>query len=206
MNLKRTAAVSSPWIVHFNCGGCGGCDSEIWTALTPVYDAERLGIVNAGNPKHADLMLLTGTGNGRNYRVIRQLYRQMSEPKIVIAVGNCACNGNYLEAGGESLCRLDKIIPVDVFVPGCAVRPEAVIEGILLGLKKLGTITEKKLSRAAMARKLEAEQDKEKELLEELKVQEEAYFKLKAQIDAQKRKEDELQQILQLEEHNHNHD
>jgi ech hydrogenase subunit C len=123
--------------MHFDCGSCNGCDIEILAALTPMYDIERFGIVNMGNPKHSDILLVTGSANRRNYRVLKNLYEQMPEPKLVIAVGSCASTGGVFFNCTNILGGVDKVIPVDVYVPGCAVRPEAIIDGVVLALKKL---------------------------------------------------------------------
>ena len=83
--------LKSPWVVHYDCGSCNGCDIEVLACLTPVFDVERFGIVNIGDPKHADVLLVTGTVNQRNKDVLKNLYDQMPEPKAVIAIGACAC-------------------------------------------------------------------------------------------------------------------
>ena len=94
----------SPWLLHYDGSSCNGCDIEVLACLTPVYDVERFGIINTGNPKHADIFLVTGGINEKNKAVVKQLYDQMPEPKVVVAVGICACNGgvfnrNYLHSG-----------------------------------------------------------------------------------------------------------
>jgi len=129
--------MKSPWLLHYDCGSCNGCDIEILACLTPLYDVERFGIINVGNPKHADILLVTGPVNQRNQRVLRNLYEQMPEPKAVIAVGTCACSGGVFQECYNILGGIDKVIPVDVYVPGCAARPEAIIDGVVLALEKL---------------------------------------------------------------------
>jgi ech hydrogenase subunit C len=124
----------SPWILHYDASSCNGCDIEVLASLTPMYDVERFGIINTGNPKHADIFVITGSINEQNRDVVRNLYEQMPNPKVVVAVGICACSGGvfrecYNVAGG-----IDKIIPVDVYVPGCAARPESIIDGIVTAL------------------------------------------------------------------------
>jgi Ni,Fe-hydrogenase III small subunit len=137
MGILTTSRIKSPWLLHYDCGGCNGCDIEILAALTPLYDLERFGIVNMGNPKHADVLLVTGPVNHRNKRVLRNLYEQMPEPKLVIAVGTCACTGGVFHNCPNILGGIDKIIPVDVYVPGCAARPEAIIDAVVIALGKL---------------------------------------------------------------------
>ena len=83
----------SPWLLHYDGSSCNGCDIEVLACLTPVYDVERFGVINTGNPKHADIFLITGGINEQNKPVVQQLYSQMPSPKVVVAVGICACNG-----------------------------------------------------------------------------------------------------------------
>lgn len=121
----------SPWVIHYNGSSCNGCDIEVLACLTPTYDVERFGIINTGNPKHADILLVTGSVNAQGQEVLKQIYEQMPNPKAVVAVGICATSGGifsetYNVAGGA-----DKVIPVDVYVPGCAARPESIIDGIV---------------------------------------------------------------------------
>ncbi len=137
MNIITKSRIKSPWLTHYDCGSCNGCDIEILAALTPLYDIERFGIVNMGNPKHSDILLVTGPANHRNCHVLKNIYEQMPEPKIVIAVGACASTGGIFHNCTNIIGGIDKVIPVDVYVPGCAVRPEAIIDAVVIGLKKL---------------------------------------------------------------------
>jgi len=121
----------SPWVVHFNCNSCNGCDIEFLACLTPLYDLERFGILHVGNPKHADVLVVTGSVNHRNARVLRNVYDQMPDPKVVVAMGVCSSTGGIFADGYNVLGGIDKVLPVDVFVPGCPARPEAMIDGIL---------------------------------------------------------------------------
>ncbi len=120
----------SPWILHYDGSSCNGCDIEVIASLSPVYDLERLGIVNVGNPKHADIFLITGSVNAQNIGVIKNLYEQMPHPKAVVALGACATSGGIFSDCYNVEGGVDKAIPVDVYVPGCAVRPESIIDGI----------------------------------------------------------------------------
>ena len=124
----------SPWLIHYDAASCNGCDIEVLACLTPLYDVERFGIINTGNPRHADIFLVTGSVNEQAASVIRQIYDQMLEPKVVIAVGICACSGGIFRECYNTMGGIDKVIPVDVYVPGCAVRPEAIIDGVVRGL------------------------------------------------------------------------
>ena len=121
----------SPWVVHFNCNSCNGCDIELVACLTPMYDLERFGILHVGNPKHADVLVVTGSVNHRNARVLRNVYDQIPDPKVVVAMGVCAATGGIFADCYNVLGGIDKVIPVDVFVPGCPARPEAMMDGIV---------------------------------------------------------------------------
>ena len=142
MGLITSSRVHSPWLLHFDCGSCNGCDIEILAALTPKFDVERFGIVNIGDPKHADVLVVTGPANKRNQRVLKNLYDQMPQPKAVIAIGECACSGAIFHNCPNTLGGVDKVIPVDVYVPGCAARPESIVDGVVLALQKLQKVSE----------------------------------------------------------------
>ena len=121
----------SPWLLHYDGSSCNGCDIEVLACLTPVYDVERFGVINTGNPKHADIFLITGGINEQNKPVVQQLYSQMPSPKVVVAVGICACNGGIFKECYNIMGALNFIIPVDIYVPGCEARPEAIIDGVV---------------------------------------------------------------------------
>lgn len=138
----------SPWIIHYDGTSCNGCDIEVLACLTPVYDVERFGIINTGNPKHADILLITGSINEQNKPVVRNIYEQMPDPKVVVAVGICATSGGIFKECYNVMGGVDMILPVDVYVPGCAARPESIIDGVVQGLaileEKYGKMKEKK--------------------------------------------------------------
>lgn len=121
----------SPWLLHYDGSSCNGCDIEVLACLTPVYDVERFGVINTGNPKHADIFLITGGINDQNKPVVEQIYAQMPSPKVVVAVGICACNGGIFKECYTIIGGADTTIPVDIYVPGCAARPEAIIDGVI---------------------------------------------------------------------------
>jgi NADH-quinone oxidoreductase B subunit len=132
--LRKTyqwAQKKSLWVIHFNTGGCNGCDIEILDLLTPRYDIERLGIVAEASPRHADVLLCTGPVSRQTKTGLWQIYSQMPSPKWVVAVGSCSCTGGIFEGSDTILGGVDKILPVDVFIPGCPCRPEAIINGLL---------------------------------------------------------------------------
>ena len=138
-----TYTTKSPWILHYDASSCNGCDIEVLACLTPLYDVERFGIINTGDPKQADILLITGAVNDQNKNVVKQLYEQMPEPKVVVAVGICACSGGVFRDCYNILGGVDTVIPVDVYVPGCAARPESIIDGVVKGLTVLEEKTKK---------------------------------------------------------------
>jgi len=121
----------SPWIIHYDGSSCNGCDIEVLACLTPLYDVERFGVINTGNPKHADILLITGSINEQNTPVVMQIYEQMPKPKAVVAIGICATSGGIFAECYNVKGGVDKILPVDVYVPGCAARPESIIDGVV---------------------------------------------------------------------------
>jgi len=124
----------SPWLLHYDASSCNGCDIEVLAALTPLYDIERFGIINTGNPKHADIFLVTGGVNAQNKQVLINTYEQIPEPKVVIAIGICATSGGIYRECYNILGGIDKVIPVDVYVPGCPPRPQAILNGLLVAM------------------------------------------------------------------------
>lgn len=121
----------SPWLLHYDGSSCNGCDIEVLACTTPVYDIERFGVVNTGNPMHADIFLITGGINSQNEAVVKQIYSQMPDPKVVLAVGTCACTGGIFKESYNIKGGVDTTIPVDIYVPGCAARPESIIDGVV---------------------------------------------------------------------------
>lgn len=127
----------SPWVMHYDGSSCNGCDIEVLASLTPLYDIERFGVINTGDPRQADILLITGGINYHNESVVRQIYSQMPDPKVVVAVGICACSGGVFRDCYNIKGGVDTTIPVDVYVPGCAARPESIIDGIVQALDVL---------------------------------------------------------------------
>ena len=127
----------SPWMLHYDGSSCNGCDIEVLACTTPKYDIERFGIINTGDPFQADILLITGGVNFQNEEVIKQLYTQMPDPKVVVAVGICACTGGVFKDCYNIKGGIDTVIPVDVYVPGCAARPQSIIDGVVQALQIL---------------------------------------------------------------------
>ncbi|MBU0720280.1 NADH-quinone oxidoreductase subunit B family protein [bacterium] len=135
--MFRKYRKKSPWILHYNAGSCNGCDIEILAALAPKYDLERFGVINTGNPKQSDIFLVTGPVTFRSRERLVELYTQMPEPKVVIALGSCTCTGGVFRDMYNVEDGIDRYIPVDVYVPGCAASPELLIDGVVKALEIL---------------------------------------------------------------------
>ena len=124
-------------IREVDAGSCNGCELEIIALSNPVYDIERFGIHFVASPRHADMLLVTGPVTRNMELALRKTYDAAPYPKMVVAVGACGISGgifgtNYATRGG-----VDQVIPVDVYVPGCPPRPEAILYGILLGVGRM---------------------------------------------------------------------
>jgi ech hydrogenase subunit C len=135
--LVNWARIKSPWILHFNCGACNACDIEVLDALTPRYDLERFGVLLKATPRHADVMVACGAVTRQVACRMVRIYNQMADPKFVVAVGTCASTGGVFNGCYNVLGGVDKIIPVSAYIPGCPVRPEAVIDGVVKLLSSL---------------------------------------------------------------------
>ncbi len=135
--VKTWARVNSPWAIHFNSGSCNGCDIEILATLAPRYDLERFGVKLQGSPRHADILLCTGPVTRLARERLERTYAQMPEPKFVIAIGSCGLSSGTFRGCYNIVGCIDEVIPVDVSVPGCPPRPEAIIFGIAQLLEKL---------------------------------------------------------------------
>lgn len=133
--MKKLAM--SPWLLHYDASSCNGCDIEVLACTTPKYDIERFGIINTGDPFQVDILLITGGVNSQCEQVVKQLYEQMPNPKVVVAVGICACTGGVFKECYNIKGGIDTVIPVDVYVPGCAARPQAIIDGVVKALEIL---------------------------------------------------------------------
>ena len=135
--VKTWVRINSPWAIHFNSGSCNGCDIEILATLTPRYDVERFGIKLQGSPRHADVLICTGPVSLQARDRLLRTYEQMPEPKFVIAVGSCSISGGVFQGCYNVIGDINKVIPVNVYVPGCPPRPEAIIFGVVQLLKSL---------------------------------------------------------------------
>ncbi|MCP5095875.1 MAG: NADH-quinone oxidoreductase subunit B family protein [Chloroflexi bacterium] len=135
--VKLWARINSPWAIHYNSGSCNGCDIEILATLTPRYDVERLGVKLQGSPRHADVLVCTGPVTVQSRDRLLRIYEQMPDPKFVVAVGSCAISGGAFQGCYNVVGHIDKVIPVNAYIPGCPPRPEAIIDGLVKLLQSL---------------------------------------------------------------------
>jgi Ni,Fe-hydrogenase III small subunit len=129
-SLVRTARRRSPWLFHLNAGSCNGCDIELVACLTPRYDVEQLGIRLESSPRHADIVVISVPVTRSTCEALQTVYAQLPDPKVVVALGSCPASGNVFAGSPTIVGPLDRVIPVDVYVPGCPPRPDAMIAGI----------------------------------------------------------------------------
>jgi Ni,Fe-hydrogenase III small subunit len=122
---------------HLDAGSCNACDWELTALLNPVYDVRRLGIDFVASPRHADGVVVTGPVTRNLETAVRRTFEAVPDPRIVIAVGACAASGGIVGEGYASAGGVDRVLPVDVYIPGCPPRPEAIIFGILVALGRL---------------------------------------------------------------------
>lgn len=132
MKLSKTFD-KALWVFHVNSGSCNGCDIEIVAAITPRYDTERFGIKLVGSPRHADVLLFTGPVTKRMKDRVLRVYEQTPDPKVVLIIGNCASTtGVYYDSYAVE-GPIDRLLPDDahiLYVNGCPVRPENIINGV----------------------------------------------------------------------------
>jgi Ni,Fe-hydrogenase III small subunit/formate hydrogenlyase subunit 6/NADH:ubiquinone oxidoreductase subunit I len=124
-------------IREVDAGSCNGCELEILALNNPVHDIERFGIQFVASPRHADMLLVTGPVTRNMELALLKTHRAMAEPKVVVAVGACGISGGIFGENYASLGSVDKVLPVDVYVPGCPPRPQALLHGILLAVGRL---------------------------------------------------------------------
>jgi Ni,Fe-hydrogenase III small subunit len=121
-------------IRQVDAGSCNGCEQEIVALNNPVHDIERFGIHFVASPRHADMLLVTGPVTRNMELALRKTWAATPDTKVVVAVGACGISGGIFGSNYASLGGVDAVIPVDVYIPGCPPRPEALLYGILLAL------------------------------------------------------------------------
>jgi Ni,Fe-hydrogenase III small subunit len=117
-----------------DAGSCNGCEFEVSTLLGPLYDMQRFGIDIVASPRHADLLLVTGPITRHLRGALIDAYQAMSEPRLVAAMGACPIHGGVFANSYAVVGPLDKLLPVDVYIPGCPPRPQAILHGLLLAM------------------------------------------------------------------------
>jgi len=121
-------------IREVDAGSCNGCEIEITALNNAIYDIERFGIHFVASPRHADMLLVTGPVTRNMEIALRETYEATPEPRLVVAVGACAISGGIFGRSYASCGGVDTVVPVDVYIPGCPPRPEALLHGILMAL------------------------------------------------------------------------
>ncbi|MDD5155293.1 MAG: NADH-quinone oxidoreductase subunit NuoB [Candidatus Omnitrophica bacterium] len=137
MDFRLKALTKSIWVFHISTASCNNCDIEILDCITPRFDVERFGIQLIGSVRHADALLVTGVVNRKAAPLLKKVYAQAPKPCVVVAVGQCALSQNMFRFGYNCPEPLDKILPVDVYIPGCPPKPEAIIDGIVKLVNKV---------------------------------------------------------------------
>jgi Ni,Fe-hydrogenase III small subunit len=130
--LERFAG--SLTIRHVDAGSCNGCELEINALNNPYYNLEGLGIRFVASPRHADMLLVTGPVSRHMETALKRTYEATPEPKLVVALGDCGCNGGIFGTSYASCGGVSNVIPVDVAVPGCPPTPVAIMQGILTAI------------------------------------------------------------------------
>jgi Ni,Fe-hydrogenase III small subunit len=130
--LERFAGALT--IRHVDAGSCNGCELEINALNGPYYNLEGLGIKFVASPRHADMLLVTGPVSRNMEIALQRTYDATPDPKLVVAIGDCGCNGGIFGENYASRGRVSNVIPVDVAVPGCPPTPVALMQGILTAI------------------------------------------------------------------------
>lgn len=136
LSIKSHIFKKSLWLFHYGGASCNNCDIEILDCLTPRYDVERFGMKLVGSIRHADVLLVNGSINRKDKDRLLEIYNQAPKPILVVAIGACGCTGGIFAEGNTFAGPVDKIIPVDAYIPGCPPKPEAIIAGIVKLLNK----------------------------------------------------------------------
>ena len=137
MDLKTKAFLKSIWVFHAGVGSCNNCDIEILDCFTPRFDIERFGVQLVGSIRHADAIIVTGAMNRKSAPLLKKIYAQAPKPCVVIATGQCALSQNMFRYSYNVVEPLDKVLPVDLYIPGCPPKPEAIIDGLVKLIKKV---------------------------------------------------------------------
>ncbi len=138
MSVTMRALLKSPWVFHLSTGSCNNCDIEVLDCLTPRFDIERFGMRLAASIRHADVLLVTGSCNRKSMIRVKRIYEeQVPKPCVVVAIGECAMSRGMFIHSYNCPQPLDSIIPVNVYIPGCPPKPEAIIAGVVKLINKV---------------------------------------------------------------------
>lgn len=124
-------------IRHVDAGSCNGCESELQAVNNPYYNLHRLGIFFTPSPRFADLLLITGPVTRQMEDPLKRAYEAMPEPKLVVAAGACACSGGIFPPTAFTAGGVDRVLPVDVYIPGCPPPPVALMQGLLVAVGRV---------------------------------------------------------------------
>ena len=133
----RSVLGRSLHIRHVDIGSCNGCDFEMTHLCNPIYDIQQYGIDFVASPRHADMLMVTGVVTRNSTQALLMTYEATPSPKLVMAVGSCACSGQIYGDSYAIRGAVDSFVPVDIYVPGCPPRPQAMIHGIMLALDRI---------------------------------------------------------------------
>lgn len=121
-------------IRHIDAGSCNGCELEVQALGNPYHDLERFGIHFVASPRHADALLVTGVVTRHMQAALLDAWQAMAAPRLLIAAGNCACDGGEFGCSYASLGAVENVLPVDVRIPGCPPTPTVLLRGLLAAL------------------------------------------------------------------------
>jgi NADH-quinone oxidoreductase B subunit len=124
-------------IREVDAGSCNGCEVEVNALTNAIYDIERFGLHIVASPRHADMLLVTGPVTRNMEHALLQAYNATPSPKMVVAMGACACSGGIFRDSYAVLNGVASVLPVDVYIPGCPPRPESIIQGIMVAIDKM---------------------------------------------------------------------
>lgn len=124
-------------IREVDAGSCNGCEVEVNSLTNAIHDIERFGLHIVASPRHADMLLVTGPVTRNMVHPLLQTYAATPSPKMVVAMGTCAISGGIFRDSYAVLNGVDQVLPVDVYIPGCPPRPQAIIQGIMVAIDKM---------------------------------------------------------------------
>jgi NADH-quinone oxidoreductase B subunit len=124
-------------IREVDAGSCNGCEVEVNSLTNAIHDIERFGLHIVASPRHADMLLVTGPVTRNMVHALLQTYNATPSPKLIVAMGSCAISGGIFRDSYAVMNGVDQVLPVDVYIPGCPPRPQAIIQGIMVAVGKM---------------------------------------------------------------------